>query len=132
MWIKTQRRYSIPMFLERGRGCSRITSKPRKTVFMPLATSPGLRIWSPSAVFILDYLLWLNHAKNQNSSLYCRIHNSLKNRLIHKVQILIYTINLKFFFKLYKKHKIKVQVQKHLFLWIGANIVWFAKDTSVK
>ena len=107
------------------------------SVFVPLAASPGLRILiSACCIYFLYTFYGLTNQKSKYISLYSRIHNSLKNSLIHKVQILIHSINLKFFIWVYTKHKIKVQSQvflkKYFVLWISANIVWFVQDSTFK
>ena len=75
----------------------RITSKPRETISVTLTTYPSL-CHSVSARRILIFaccfyfLFSFLPTKNQNIFLLSRIHNSLKNRLIHKFQMLIHSI----------------------------------------
>ena len=65
-------------------------------------TSPCHSVSAPAPPILMYLcfisLLRLNHVKNRSVSFHSRIPNSLKNHVIHKFQILIYSIDLNLFF----------------------------------
>ena len=84
--------------------------------------------------FIFHLSVMTEPTENQNISLHSLIHNSLKNLLIHKFQILIHLNDHDLFSCLHNKITIKAQIQafhKNFFLWISAHIVWFVYYTPV-
>ena len=76
-----------------------------QTVSIPFATSSSLRhfvstprILNSACCFIFCSRFMAYPTKNENMSLYSRLCNNLKNRLIDKLKIFIHSVDPKFFF----------------------------------
>jgi len=85
--------------IQQGMGC-RATMSPVKWPPEPPDTQNPLQALQNHlrASDLRFYLTFMAQpTKNQNISLNSRIHNSLKNRIIHKVKIIIHSIDLECF-----------------------------------
>ena len=85
--------------IQQGMGC-RATMSPVKWPTEPSDTQNPLRalqnrLRASDLRFYLPFMA--QPTKNQNISLNSRIHNSLKNRIIHKVKIIIHSIDFELF-----------------------------------
>ena len=96
----------------------RMTSRPRKPspylllrLRVSAILSPRPAFWTPLAVFIFCSRYMAEPTNNENISLYSRLCNNLKNRLIDKLKIFIHSVDPKFFF-VKRLHKASVRKRR--------------------
>ena len=91
-------------FAEWPPGSAKLSPSHCNVTKPPAILSPHPAFWSLLVIFIFCLVLLASPKKYQNISLHSKLCHSLKNNLINKFDILIYSIDLKLYFcKVYIK-----------------------------